>query len=113
MTAPLQVPAGPLSGAARYDYLLAALMWRSLGGLDETKSGQRISRAKLQQTFDSLASARGEISIATLSRAISAARPSVSESVKERMIRAADLDSDGVVVFEEYAQIMRTEFEKS
>lgn len=58
-----------------------------------------------------LASTNGEISSAKLSLAISAARPGVSEAVKERMLRAADLDSDGVVVFEEYAQIMRTEFE--
>jgi len=110
-SAPLQVPPGPLSGAARYDYLLSALMWRSLGGLDETESGKSISRAKMQEAFSRLASTNGEISSAKLSLAISAARPGVSEAVKERMLRAADLDSDGVVVFEEYAQIMRTEFE--
>jgi len=111
-TRPLAVPPVPLSGGDRYDYLLAALMWRSLGGFGPEQAPRRISRRKMRAAFQRLdADGDGIVALAELRASLLAARPELDDATAARMLRAADLDGDGLVRFEEFAQIMSVDFE--
>lgn len=109
-TRPVAVPPGPLSGGAKYDYLLAALMWRSLGGFSPETPARRITRRQLRAAFARAdRDSDGAISLNELSRSLRRVRPGFSDAAVARMLRVADLDGDGQVSFDEYAQIMTTE----
>ena len=97
-----------------YDYLLAALMWRSLGGFEEEaraeQRAKRPSRENLRAAFARVDTNRtGMIGREELKEAVLRTRPDVPEAVLSKMFTAADQDRDGKVSFDEYLQIMEAD----
>ena len=71
--------------------------------------GNRLRAAFSRADLDS----DGFISLDELKRSLRTARPGLSNAAVTRMLRAADLDGDNKVGFEEYVQIMTTELPSS
>ena len=119
--APTAVAAGVAAASAAptsYDYMLAALMWRSLGGFeDDARRDQpplKLSRKNLRAAFEHVdADGDGEISRDELADAILSSRPDVSEGILVKMLDEADNNRNGCVDFDEYVEIMELTFSSS
>ena len=70
----------------------------------------------MRAAFEKLdADGDGIVSLEELRTSLLTARPELGDAapVVVRMLRAADLDGDGAVGFEEFAQIVSVEFERA